>query len=249
MSNKNRTMGVVAALGTAVTAIGTKGSVVGAAAEAAAPAVNKTVEVVNEMLEERKRLVAVPEVGDSNFPLSLEQATELINKNSLEVISIAISITDADKKYRNYINNQVVETKPKVGQKVEPGSSVLVKYITQEVIDESKRIYEENENQKAQRAQERLEKKAQKAQKAKERSEQKAQKAQEQLEKKTQKAQRAQEQLAKKTQENPEQEKSKQKINDIFGTAKKKVKDISSHLHKQKDVEITMDETEENSST
>ncbi|MCD7777643.1 MAG: PASTA domain-containing protein [Clostridiales bacterium] len=242
MSNKK---GIVAVIGAAATAVSTAKPIV----DAVTPVVGKTVGVVNEKIEERKRLVTVPEVGDSKFPLSLEQATELINKNGLEVMSIAISVTDADKKYRNYINNQVVETKPKSGQKVEPGSSVLVKYITQEVIDESKHIYEESENQKAQKIQERLEKKAQKAQKAKERSEQKAQKAQEQLEKKIQKAQRAQEQLAQKTQENPEQEKNKQKINDIFGTAKKKVKAISSHLHKQKDVEITMDETEDNSST
>lgn len=55
----------------------------------------------------------------------------------------------------------------KPNSKLKPGDTVIVQYVTQEVIDESRRIFEEAEKQKAALKQERAVKRAEQMERAK----------------------------------------------------------------------------------
>jgi len=114
----------------------------------AKPVADTIQDYTSKTMEERKRLVSVPELYSKEYPLSVEQAVELLNNCGLKSTLVKTSIDDADVKYRKCFASQVISTKPKGKQKVEPGTMVLVKYITQEVIDESQKIFEELEAKK-----------------------------------------------------------------------------------------------------
>ena len=100
-------------------------------------------------IDERGKLVSVPELYSNQFPLTVEQAVERLKNCGLSATLIKASVHDARPRYRNCFNSQVISSRPKAKQKVVPGSSVSVKYITQEIIEESQRIFEENERAKS----------------------------------------------------------------------------------------------------
>lgn len=112
------------------------------------PAIETVKEYSDKIIEDRKKLVSVPELYSKEYPLSIEQAAEILESCGLKMTTIKTSISDADIKFRNCFDLQVLKTKPKAKQKVERGSRVLVKYITQEVIDESQRMFELSEKHK-----------------------------------------------------------------------------------------------------
>lgn len=114
----------------------------------AKPVADTIQDYASKTSEDRKRLVSVPELYSKEYPLSVEQAVELLDNCGLKSTLVKTSIDDADVKYRKCFASQVISTKPKGKQKVEPGTMVLVKYITQEVIDESQKIFEELEAKK-----------------------------------------------------------------------------------------------------
>lgn len=105
-------------------------------------------DTIPKIMEKQKRLVSVPELYSKEYPLSAEQAVELLNNYGLKSILVKTSIDDADIKYRKCFASQVISTKPKGKQKVDPGDVVFVKYITQEVIDASQKIFEELDTNK-----------------------------------------------------------------------------------------------------
>lgn len=114
----------------------------------ATPVADTIQDYANKTIEERKRLVSVPELYSKEYPLNVDQAVELLNHCGLKSTLVKTTLDDAGVKYRKCFASQVISTKPKGKQKVEPGSMVLVKYITQEVIDESQKIFEELEARK-----------------------------------------------------------------------------------------------------
>ncbi len=114
----------------------------------AKPVADTIQDYASKTSEERKRLVNVPELYSKEYPLSVEQAVELLDNCGLKSTLVKTSIDDADVKYRKCFASQVIGTKPKGKQKVEPGTMVLIKYITQEVIDESQKIFDELEAKK-----------------------------------------------------------------------------------------------------
>ena len=113
------------------------------------PAIDAVKEYADKTIEDRKKLVAVPELYSSEYPLTINQAVELLESCELKATLIKTSVLDADIKYRKCFDSQVIKSKPKAKQKVERGTSVMVKYITQEVIDESQRIFELAEKHKS----------------------------------------------------------------------------------------------------
>ena len=112
------------------------------------PAINIAQDQINKIAEERNQLVEVPELYSKGFPLTIEQATKLLDGLGFKFELIKLSISDAKSKYKDCFDLQVIETHPKAKQKVKPGSNILIKYITQEVIDESQKIFEEAVKQK-----------------------------------------------------------------------------------------------------
>lgn len=112
------------------------------------PAIDAVRDYADKTIEERKKLVAVPELYSKEYPLTKEQAVEILDSCGLKATLVKAAISDANVQYRNCFDMQVIKSHPKAKQKVERGSSVLVKYITQEVIDESQKMYELAEKQK-----------------------------------------------------------------------------------------------------
>lgn len=131
------------------------------------PAIDAVHDYADKTIEERKKLIAVPELYSKEYPLTIEQATELLSSCGLKAMPVKISIKDSDIQFRHCFDSQVIKTHPKAKQKIEPGSSVLIKYITQEVIDESVRLFEESEKQKIQAALEKSEKRSERKEKTK----------------------------------------------------------------------------------
>lgn len=112
------------------------------------PAIDAVRDYADKTIEERKKLVIVPKLYSSEYRTTSEQAIEILTSLGLKAVLSPTLIADADGKYRNCINNQVIKSEPKAKQKVEPGTTVRVLYITQEVIDESQRLFDESEKQK-----------------------------------------------------------------------------------------------------
>lgn len=112
------------------------------------PAIDAVRDYADKTIEERKKLVAIPELYSKEYPLTKEQAVEILDSCGLKATLVKAAMSDANVQYRNCFDMQVIKSHPKAKQKVERGSSVLVKYITQEVIDESQKMYELAEKQK-----------------------------------------------------------------------------------------------------
>lgn len=129
---------------------GTIGMVIGLIG-AAAPIVTAALEkmpVKTEPQKEIEPLVTVPDICEKGFPLTLEQATEKLSSEGFKVIASEMVLNDAKPKYRTCIDTQVVDSRPKSKSKVKPGTTVVVRYISQDVINESRRLFDEAEQNK-----------------------------------------------------------------------------------------------------
>ena len=114
-----------------------------------APAIITAVEELIDKLPDIPSKVGVPQLYGLGFPLKLDQAITRLTKVGLTVMPSELSIGEADPKYRNCVDSEVVDSDPKSKRKVAVGYPVIIRYVTQEVIDESKRLFEELERQKA----------------------------------------------------------------------------------------------------
>lgn len=134
------------------------GGIIGGALGAAAlnalvpaiePTINKVVDKVAEEFEKQNDLISVPDTYAKGFPLTINQATDLVLSAGLKATACELTMKEADPKYKDCIESQVVISNPPQRKKVKPGSIVFLKYITQDVIDESQRLFDEQEKQKA----------------------------------------------------------------------------------------------------
>ena len=115
------------------------------------PAIDAVRDYEDKTIEERKKLIIMPKLYSSEYRTTAEQAVEILTSLGLKAVLSPTLIDDANEKYRNCIDNQVIKSEPKAKQKVEPGTTVRILYITQEVIDESQCLFNESEKQKAER--------------------------------------------------------------------------------------------------
>lgn len=106
-----------------------------------------------EELSPSEELIFMPELCSKKFPL--------------KALPIEVRLRDACVKYKDCFELQVVGSDRKPNSKLKPGDTVIVQYVTQEVIDESRRIFEEAEKQKAALKQERAVKRAEQMERAK----------------------------------------------------------------------------------
>ena len=132
------------------------------------PALEAVCDYADKAVEERKNMVAIPELYSKEYPLSVEQAVEILENYGLKATLIKMPLTDAAIQYRHCFDFQVIKSHPKAKQKVERGTTVLVKYITQETIDESRRMFETVEKQKEELSFEKQRKKAERKEHTKE---------------------------------------------------------------------------------
>lgn len=120
-----------------------------------------------EELGPSEELIFMPELCSKKFPLKLDEAKELLESRGLKALPIEVRLRDACVKYKDCFELQVVGSDRKPNSKLKPGDTVIVQYVTQEVIDESRQIFEEAEKQKAALKQERAVKRAEQMERAK----------------------------------------------------------------------------------
>lgn len=146
--SKRKGAGKVSKIGKAISAAKTVLSVADAAEESLPKVINYLADQIPQAIEKQKQLVAVPDLCVDGYLLTTSQAEEQLKSKGLGVIFVEATLADADTKYREYCEGQVIGTNPKANAKVEPGSIVAVKYISQKVIDRSVQLYEEAEAHK-----------------------------------------------------------------------------------------------------
>lgn len=120
-----------------------------------------------EELGPSEELIFMPELCSKKFPLKLDEAKELLESRGLKALPIEVRLRDACAKYKDCFELQVVGSDRKPNSKLKPGDTVIVQYVTQEVIDESRRVFEEAEQQKAALKQGRAVKRAEQMERAK----------------------------------------------------------------------------------
>ncbi len=126
-SSKNKMAGAAAAVALAASIV---------------PLVQPMVDYIVKLVEEQKKLISVPDLYSKGYPLSVEQAVVILENCGLKATPVKMPIDEADARYRQCFDCQVIETQPKAKQKVGRGSSVMVKYITQDEIDKSQQMFE-----------------------------------------------------------------------------------------------------------
>lgn len=114
------------------------------------PLVEAGREYIDKAVEERKKLVSVPELYSKGYPITVEQAVEMLESCGLKATLVKTSSPDI--RYRDYFDSQVASSNPKAKQKVERGTNVMVKYVTQEVIEQSQRLFDNSEKCKTEKA-------------------------------------------------------------------------------------------------
>ncbi len=93
--------------------------------------------------------ITIPDMCQPDFPLDVETVVSLLEEKKFITAIVPLQLKDANSKYKDCINNQVVGTSPKQGKRVELESIIKVRYITQDVIDASIKIFENEEKIKA----------------------------------------------------------------------------------------------------
>jgi len=120
-----------------------------------------------EELGPSEELIFMPELCSKKFPLKLDEAKELLESRGLKALPIEVRLRDACVKYKDCFELQVVGSDRKPNSKLKPGDTIIVQYVTKEVIDESRRIFEEAEQEKVALKQERAVKRAEQMERAK----------------------------------------------------------------------------------
>lgn len=126
---------------------------VGSVAAVVTPLVEKAIdnsrsqpkEKVNEKVTEK---VKVPELYHKGFPIDLEQAIKILEDCGLKASKSKLTLKEAKPQYKDCFGSQVIDSNPKQGSVVKVGSTVCLRYIPDEVVTESQRIFEETERSK-----------------------------------------------------------------------------------------------------
>lgn len=126
---------------------------VGSVAAVVTPLVEKAIdnagshpkEKVNEKATEK---VKVPELYHKGFPIDLEQAIKILEDCGLKASKSKLTLKEAKPQYKDCFGLQVIDSNPKQGSVVKVGSTVCLRYIPDEVVTESQRIFEETERSK-----------------------------------------------------------------------------------------------------
>lgn len=139
--------------------------------ELAAPAIPVVNEKLQKLQEQRKKKaetqVYIPPLYDKGFALGLVEVTDELERLGFRVMTSKMRLQDANPRLRNCFDGQVLGSTPSHKRRVDRGSTIVVRYITQEVIDESRRLYEETERLKQEKLRRRKEKLEQTKSKAK----------------------------------------------------------------------------------
>ena len=120
-----------------------------AAKDVVMPVITKAVDVAGDVVDDIRERKIVPQLYSPKFQMTTEQAIKELESSGFKAESYPMSLNCANKKYRDCIVNQVIDTVPKAHTPIKPEKTVYVLYATQEFIDESIRLAEEHDRQVA----------------------------------------------------------------------------------------------------
>ena len=138
MENKNLNgiTGMIAAVGTVATVV--------------TPLIEKAIDKAGKQSDEKVvEKVKVPELYHKGFPIDLEQAVKLLDDCGLKCSKSKMTVKEANPKYKDCFNLQVIDSNPKQGAMVKIGSTVCLKCISEEVVVESQKLFDEIERSRA----------------------------------------------------------------------------------------------------
>lgn len=98
----------------------------------------------------RRSKLRVPMIYTDGYAITKMHAETMLKSAGLTSVFIPAQLKDATPKYKDYCEFQVIDSKPKVNTKVDLETQILVKYITQEVINASKQLDEKQRRLDAQ---------------------------------------------------------------------------------------------------
>ena len=113
--------------------------------------------LMQQGVDERKSLVEVPEVYAADYRLKLDDAKRWLEEDGLKVEAVVVQ---PDIAFKDCSDLEVVATNYTSKQKVKPGTRIVLKYVTSEVIDASRKLFEESEKKKVEEQAEKAKKKA-----------------------------------------------------------------------------------------
>lgn len=144
------------------------GLIIGAAVPAAVNIVERAANKAIDQHPDKDAHVTVPELYRKGFLLELDQAIKLLEDCGLKAVSSKVTLKEAAVKYKDYSDMQVIDSNPKQGASVNPGSIVYLKYITADVIEASQKIYDDAEAEKIEKKEKKAAQKLEQQEKRKE---------------------------------------------------------------------------------
>ena len=114
-------------------------------AHAEIDAINNAKSKSSDKAEEK---IKIPELYHKGFPIDLEQAVRILEDCGLKSSTSKLTIKEANPRYRDCFDSQVIGSNPKQGALVKIGATVCLRYIPEEVIAESQRIFDETQRAK-----------------------------------------------------------------------------------------------------
>lgn len=88
----------------------------------------------NDLYEQQKTLIKIPDLKD----VHVDEALRIL-KDELHLIP-TVAIAHPNIAYADESENEVMYSKPRFGSRVTPSSAIKIYYLTQEVIDQSKKL-------------------------------------------------------------------------------------------------------------
>lgn len=102
---------------------------------------------VIEMVDKREKKIDISAIcSATGHPTTIGEAKEYLEKAEVKAVYIPIKVSEADPKYRDCFEFQVVDVTP--SSKIVRGNIPQVYYVTREVIDKSQQLFEEAERQR-----------------------------------------------------------------------------------------------------
>lgn len=127
-------------------------TVIGETAITLVPVLDKLIGTASNqisLVSKQKEFEIIPPLYTREESISLNRAVEILTRYGFQPEPVELYIRDAKLEYRDYFDTQVVDPRFMHPQKLKLGKPVILHYITQEVIDESQRLFDVYEKGKA----------------------------------------------------------------------------------------------------
>ena len=129
-------------------AIGVISALAGLATAATPLVVNAINNAKSKSSDKTEEKIKIPELYRKGFPIDLHQAVKILEDCGLKSFTSKLTIKEANPRYKDCFDLQVISSNPKQGTLVKIGSTVCLRYIPEEVIAESQKLFDEMQRNK-----------------------------------------------------------------------------------------------------